>query len=185
MTDYLGYTADEYAPDAPATSLHFRRWFENWIAAFEAAPGAPRIEPRALKNPVLGSGQFNGGAPLAFIGLNGVGALSGAYLVYNNSGSTASAATLAFSNDNGATWGAAQNLFTAGTDGSVYHLHLALNIVTGAFTLAGARIIASAQQMYLNTATLTVPTNCNGVRFGGAAASLNGNVALQIAGGRT
>ena len=45
MTDYVPYTPDEYAPDAPATALHFQRWFENWIAGFQGAPGAPRINP--------------------------------------------------------------------------------------------------------------------------------------------
>lgn len=43
MTDYVPYTPDEYAPDAPGTALHFQRWFENWIAGFEGAPGAPRL----------------------------------------------------------------------------------------------------------------------------------------------
>jgi len=48
MTDYVPYTPDEYAPDAPATALHFQRWFENWIAALEGAPGAPRLHPLAF-----------------------------------------------------------------------------------------------------------------------------------------
>lgn len=48
MTDYVPYTPDEYAPDAPGTALHFQRWFENWIAGFEGAPGAPRLETAAL-----------------------------------------------------------------------------------------------------------------------------------------
>jgi hypothetical protein len=43
MTDYVPYTPDEYAPDAPGTALHFQRWFENWIAGFEGANGAPRL----------------------------------------------------------------------------------------------------------------------------------------------
>ncbi|MCU0826144.1 MAG: hypothetical protein MUE52_01755 [Tabrizicola sp.] len=48
MTDYVPYTAAEYAPDAPATALHFQRWFENWIAGFEGAPGAPRLTYPAM-----------------------------------------------------------------------------------------------------------------------------------------
>lgn len=47
MTDYLPYTSGEYAVDAPATALHFERWFRNWEAGFEGAPGAPRIDPIA------------------------------------------------------------------------------------------------------------------------------------------
>lgn len=48
MTTYTPYTAAEYAPDAPATADHFRRWFENWIAGFEGATGAPRIYGESL-----------------------------------------------------------------------------------------------------------------------------------------
>jgi hypothetical protein len=48
MTDYVPYTPDEYAPDAPGTALHFQRWFENWIAGFEGASGAPRFHPLAF-----------------------------------------------------------------------------------------------------------------------------------------
>lgn len=55
MTDYQAYTPSEYAPDAPATALHFQRWFENWIAGFEGAVGAPRLQPGALQGPVAGS----------------------------------------------------------------------------------------------------------------------------------
>lgn len=54
MTDYVPYTPDEYAPDAPGTALHFQRWFENWIAGFEGAPGAPRLDLGALARIVPG-----------------------------------------------------------------------------------------------------------------------------------
>lgn len=48
MTDYLPYTADEYSVDAPGTALSFERWFRNWEAGFEGAPGAPRLWTAAL-----------------------------------------------------------------------------------------------------------------------------------------
>lgn len=54
MTDYVPYTPAEYAPDAPATALHFQRWFENWIAGFEGAAGAPRLDFGALARVVPG-----------------------------------------------------------------------------------------------------------------------------------
>jgi hypothetical protein len=54
MTDYVPYTPDEYAPDAPGTALHFQRWFENWIAGFEGAAGAPRLVLAALERLVPG-----------------------------------------------------------------------------------------------------------------------------------
>lgn len=48
MTDYLPYVGSEYAVDAPATALHFERWFRNWEAGFEGAPGAPKLDLGAL-----------------------------------------------------------------------------------------------------------------------------------------
>lgn len=38
MTDFVPFTPDEYAPDAPGTALHFQRWFENPIAIAEGDP---------------------------------------------------------------------------------------------------------------------------------------------------
>lgn len=55
MTDYLAYTPAEYAPDAPATALHFQRWFQNWEAGFAGAPGAPRLNLGALERPTAGA----------------------------------------------------------------------------------------------------------------------------------
>jgi hypothetical protein len=48
LTDFLPYTSGEYAVDAPATALHFERWFRNWEAGFEGAPGATRLHPLAF-----------------------------------------------------------------------------------------------------------------------------------------
>lgn len=56
MTDYLPYTTGEYAVDAPATALHFERWFRNWEAGFEGAAGAPRLLDAALGTTVTAAG---------------------------------------------------------------------------------------------------------------------------------
>lgn len=56
MTDYIPYTPDEYAPEAPATALHFQRWFENCVAMFEGAPNAPRLMLGALPELAPGTG---------------------------------------------------------------------------------------------------------------------------------
>lgn len=55
MTDYLPFTPDEYAVDAPGTALHFERWFRNWIAGFEGANGAPRLWLPAVERLVPGT----------------------------------------------------------------------------------------------------------------------------------
>lgn len=49
MTDYIPYTPQEYAVEAPATAAHFGRWFQNWEAGFEGAVGAPRLRIGALQ----------------------------------------------------------------------------------------------------------------------------------------
>lgn len=54
MTDFVPFTSDEYAPDAPGTSLHFERWFRNWIAGFEGAAGAPRLDLAAINRLTVG-----------------------------------------------------------------------------------------------------------------------------------
>lgn len=48
MTDFLPYTSDEYSVDAPATALHFERWFRNWEAGFQGAFGAQRLYGEAI-----------------------------------------------------------------------------------------------------------------------------------------
>lgn len=55
MPDYIPYTTDEMQPEAPATSLHFARWFQNWEAGFGGANGAPRLHYNALGAIEIGS----------------------------------------------------------------------------------------------------------------------------------
>lgn len=57
MAVYTGYTAAEYAPDAPATSDHFKRWFENWEAGFQGAAGAPALLDAALDTTATNVGR--------------------------------------------------------------------------------------------------------------------------------
>lgn len=40
-TDWGDFTPAEYEVGAPATSLHFERWFRNVVAAMQGADGAP------------------------------------------------------------------------------------------------------------------------------------------------
>lgn len=109
MTDYLPYTSGEYAVDAPATALHFERWFRNWEAGFEGAAGAPRINPigamshngeaGAVGTYVLAR-RIVGTADLAFgqtVAGSNIAPASAATSLQNNGGTTAG--TAAFSTD--------------------------------------------------------------------------------------
>lgn len=54
-TDWGDFTPTEYQVGAPATSLHFERWFRNVVAAFQGAANAPRLEFPALGTLVAGT----------------------------------------------------------------------------------------------------------------------------------
>lgn len=72
MADYIPYTTDEMQPEAPATALHFARWFQNWEAGFAGAAGAPRMSLDALG--VLAAGntiRFRNDATIARFGSGG------------------------------------------------------------------------------------------------------------------
>lgn len=48
-TDWGYWTPEEYQVGAPATALHFERWFRNVVAAFQGATGAQRLHLGALE----------------------------------------------------------------------------------------------------------------------------------------
>lgn len=56
-TDWLDWTNLEYSVGAPATALHFERWFRNPVAIAQGAIGAPRIEDAALSTTATGAGR--------------------------------------------------------------------------------------------------------------------------------
>ena len=55
-TDWLDWTELEYAVGAPATAMHFERWFRNPVAIAQGAIGAPRIEDAALSTTITAVG---------------------------------------------------------------------------------------------------------------------------------
>lgn len=48
MTDYIAILETETNPGAPSKSSLWKRWAKNWIAGFEGAIGAPRLQLAAL-----------------------------------------------------------------------------------------------------------------------------------------
>ncbi len=157
MTDYVPFTSDEYQPDAPATALHFSRWFQNWIAGFEGAAGAPRLARKAMTSLYLGAGRVAGtSGDLTLTGLAGVAVLDCSLSVVCTPGHQL---FVAFSADNGATWGANQFLINAGGVTVSFRGRLMLNLTSGAF------VIEAGEALALLTGTLTVPGGCNAVRI--------------------
>ena len=82
MTDFVAYTAAEYAPDAPGTALHFQRWFQNWEAGFQGAVGAERLRIGALQrlNPGAAIRVRRDGTLTAAAGLLTVNAIQAGFL---------------------------------------------------------------------------------------------------------
>lgn len=97
MTDYIAITEAETNPGAPSKSSLWKRWAKNWIAGFEGAPGAPRLQVGAMgswfttaggvgtlaflseKNPSttpIVAGNDYAGSGLGYAGINNGGGVS-------------------------------------------------------------------------------------------------------------
>ena len=88
-TDWLDWTNLEYAVGAPATALHFERWFRNPVAIAQGAIGAPRIEDAALSTTITFTGvdwvsKRAAAAPAGYLGqqcfMSHQGETSGTYV---------------------------------------------------------------------------------------------------------
>lgn len=93
--DYIPYTLLEYAVDAPASALHFQRWFQNWEAGFGGAAGAPRLSVGSLQRLTAGDQIRSRVDEETTIGNGMVGATSLAFMqagtirvTFENSGSS-------------------------------------------------------------------------------------------------
>ena len=163
MTDYLGYVASEYAVDAPATSLHFERWFRNWEAGFEGAAGAPRLAHRAMSHLGLVSGALAGTNYTAFTDLGNVGQLR--FDVAVSAAAGVPWLQVSFSSDGGSTWGSDQSLYQFPSGAGAMGCGV-INLQTGAAWAIGyATYQATTDSALSYSGTLTVPAGCNAVRF--------------------
>ena len=127
---------------------------DNPVAIAEGAPGAPRVQGKALgglRLPAF-SGTFNNWAGLTdlgdfseifFTGLIGVGPTSQQFQVR-------------FSTDNGSTWGSAQNLRLMSPSTEVLS-SLHLNLVSGDYSMTYGRAVENS--------SVTVPANVNALQL--------------------
>lgn len=186
MADYTEILDDELVPDAPIPSILGFRWRDNPIAIAEGAPNAPRIAPRALQAPGVVSGAISGTTWVAFTGLDDIRQIR-FDLATNQSGSSV-AYEVAFSADGGSTWGSGQTLITPATNAGII-LCGHIDLVTGAAATAGIHFITNAASSIVDSGiatTLTVPANCNAIRFrftGGVART--GRIFITPIGGRS
>lgn len=160
MPEYIPYTTDEYQPEAPATALHFARWFQNWEAGFEGASGAPKLQPKGLNRRPIISGAF--GAAQTFTGLAGFGGIEA--LIFATSGANAVYVEFQYSTDNGSTWSTAYsfggfNLFSGNTIG---YAHCTFDFATGQFR---GMAVAGTSGVRASTTIAGASSSINAVRF--------------------
>lgn len=183
MADYTEILDDELLPDAPIPSILGFRWRDNPIAIAEGAVGAPRIEPRALKAPGILSGAIAGTTWVGFTGLGDIKQIRFDIAWAGTSGSPIT--QVAFSSDGGSSWGATQTLTSALTNGrgasAFGHIDLETGVTVCAALLVGTSSTTGDGGM---TSTLTVPANCNAVRFNSNTAGVAGHVFITPIGGR-
>ena len=171
--DFIPFTDSEMATDAPASALHFERWFKNHIATVQGAKGAERVQPRALESNALGV-ISNAASPGVFTGLGKMRSLRLSSNFKTGAGNIAF--QVSFSANAGSTWGGWQSIYTIAGN-SQYSGVLELDIVSGAFAATFGQFAVSG--------TLVVPANCNAVRFQGSGATLEWAAFGEISGGRS
>ena len=178
---WITITNARVAAGARATTSLFTALRDNVAALAAGDAGAPRVQKEALGGLVLGALSGN---THSITDLDAVEELTQFFNYAINTGTIATLAyRVAFSDNNGLTWGTEVSLRSFNTPGGGGTLSsqgaMTVNIVTGAVHyFDGAAILNS---------TLTVPANCNAVRFRttiDAGPSGNLNALYQVTGGR-
>jgi len=167
ITDWNDWTPTEYEVGAPATSLHFERWFRNAVALAQGSAGAPRIVGAALDTHI-GGFLLVSATPLTLTDLDrhktivmdamhtGIGSSALLYVEY--------------SNNNGSSFATSQYL---GSYPFLSYTKLRFDLVTGLFKAFRAR--TATVDGGVESLTLTVPANVNAMRI-----STSQNVELDI-----
>lgn len=164
MADYNPILDAETDPEAGLRSSLFKRLAANPIAIADGADGAPRVQPKAVFSPgILGNAGISGTSWIAVTGLDDIkticltaGAVSG----------TDASLIIQFSADGGSTWGSSQSLAPSIGASTAAVGSWQINLATGAVKGGYARYPSSGASNVNNSdLSLTVPANCNAIRF--------------------
>lgn len=183
MATYRGIASGETDPLAPLVAALFKALEMNPRAIAEGATGAPRVLGKALGATFLGYQAVSSTTPAVWTGLADMETISveGSYGPWNS----ASTIQIAFSADNGATYGSYQNVFSnpaAATAGGMFGLRV--NLRTGAVDgyISACAAGATPATGGANT-TLTVPASCNAFRIRNSSGAFNLNAVAWCLGG--
>lgn len=172
MADWTDIADSALDPDAPLTSDLAYAWRDNPIAIAEGAVGAPKVERQALRAPSASLIALTGTNWGAFTGLDRIKCVEFVWTVASGTGSVN--LNIAFSNDGGSSWGGTQTVFAAGWTSNEGGLFMGLvDLETGAVDHQGVSNISA----FGTNRTLTVPADCNAVRF---ASSLSRTNAIRL-----
>ena len=154
----------------PITLQQGRALRDNPHAMLEGK-GPTKLDPKALATNLLGTIAGTAGMSDlgAFAVVRGVAVSPGAQNLQ-----------VSFSANNGTSWGAYQNLAAIGAGTGVQlRADFEINLLTGAMRGVSAYLAGSNNEVNILSATLTVPANCNAIRF-----SAGSVVMLTAEGGR-
>lgn len=151
----------------PARAIDMRNLRDNIAAMASAASGAPKVRGRALKDTFEGyRGVAASNAAMAYTTLDELETLKLEIGFANLT--NASSCEIGFSNDNGASYGAYQTLFTnnggsGATAGgtALFRVNLRTGAVGGFTVFSYASIVPQITQV---NSVFTVPANCNAFR---------------------
>lgn len=159
MATYRSVASTETDPQAPVTSALMKALEANPTAIAEGASGAPKVMGIALGGVYFGSGSASGSINT----LNLDNAKTVRFdLGVSQTGSATRILQFSFSNDNGSSWGSAQNSVTVNfnnedTGTGVFVVDLETGDWSGYLT---------ADDFGSGSGTFTVPADCNAVRVG-------------------
>lgn len=185
MADWTDPPWAELTAGKPWTDEKAAAAFENPIAIAEAAADAPRVVPAALQAPGVSSGAISGTTWAGFTGLGAIKQIRFDMSADNVTTPSSTSFDVAFSADGGLTWGATQILASVPSNECLI-LSGHIDLETGVSARVGYSI-SSATSVATDASaasTLTVPANCNAIRFRFAAGARAGRVYLTPIGGR-
>lgn len=138
---------------------------ENVDAVSEGALNAPRVQGKALGSVFIGQGDSGGSTEVSFTNLDAMERLL-VDVSYANKSSASNPIQVAFSNNNGSSYGSYQTVLTGGQAG-FGTFRLSLNLRTG--VCSGHGVAGStgtvAYSFSASSLPLTVPSGCNAIRL--------------------
>ena len=158
-------------PDARITSDMAKGWWKNVESLANGESGAPKVQGISLGGVYIGSFSTSATTPATFIDLDRAKTICVDLLADASAGVSLH---VAFSNDNGGSWGSNQTVVAGLGADEFLSGKLMLDVETGDYQFLGRYSITGATTPGFRTdsGTLTVPADVNAFRISGSTSSL-------------